>query len=226
MHFPRRHRELISVLGVILVSSACRGQQGPPGTLIVRRPNEIEFTATVNAKAFDSGWMMPGYHALVWRGGRMAHAALLEADVTDRQVIEALEGLGAKPGNNLPMEAWEERKNPKDPAPDTVIAGAGVEVLLGLPSRRDLIPLTAALVDPAGRGLQMRFGGNAANIPKWKSGCIVCLYSCPGSKVGNARYTVRDYEKGVTHFRARPGVLPADGTPVRLVLRLSAPRQT
>src|SRR5258708_31143543 len=108
MHSPRLHQALISVLGVILVSSACRGQQGPPGTLIVRRPNEIEFTATVNAKAFDSGWMMPGYHALVWKGGRMAHAALLRADVTDRQVMEALERLRATARNNLPMEALEE----------------------------------------------------------------------------------------------------------------------
>jgi hypothetical protein len=226
MHSPRRRLVHTVALGAVLVSSACQGQQSPPGTLIVRRPNEIEFTATVNAKAFDSGWMMPGYHALVWKGGRMAHAALLKADVTDRQVIEALEGLGARPGNNLPMAAWEERKNPKDAAPDTVIAGADVEVLLGLPSRSDLIPLSAALEDTGGRGLQMRFGGNAVNIPKWKSGCIVCLYSCPGSKVGNARYTVRDYEKGVTRFRARPGVLPPDGTPVRVVLRTNAPRKT
>src|SRR5258707_8144387 len=196
MNSERRKRALAAFFGLTLVCAGCRGEERAPGKVIVRRPNEIEFTATVNAKAFDSGWMMPGYHALVWKGGRMAHAALLKADVTDRQIIEALEGLGAKPGNNLPMEAWEERKNPKDTAPDTVIAGAGVEVLLGLPSRSDLIPLTTALVDPGGRGLQMRFGGNAANIPKWKSGCIVCLYSCPGSKVGNARYTVRDYEKG------------------------------
>lgn len=225
MHSPRRKRILAAFLGAVLVCSGCRGQEAP-GRVIVRRPNEIEFTATVNAKAFDSGWMMPGYHALVWKGGRMAHAALLQADVTDRQIVEALEGLGAKPGNNLPMAAWEERKNPKDAAPDTVIAGADVEVLLGLPSRSDLIPLSEALEDRGRRGLQMRFGGNAVNIPKWKSGCIVCLYSCPGSKVGNARYTVRDYEKGVTRFRARPGVLPPDGTPIRVVLRLNAPRKT
>ena len=226
MHSANWKGVFAAFFGVILVSAGCRGEERAPGRVIVRRPNEIEFTATVNAKAFDSGWMMPGYHALVWKGGRMAHAALLKADVTDRQVIEALEGLGAKPGNNLPMEAWEERKNPKDPAPDTVIVGADVEVLLGLPARTDLIPLASALEDSRGRGLQMRFGGNAANIPKWKSGCIVCLYSCPGSKVGNARYTVRDYEKGVTRFRAKAGVLPPDGTPIRVVLRTSAPRKT
>ena len=68
----------------------------------------------------------------------------------------------------------------------------------------------------------MRFGGNAANIPKWKSGCIVCLYSCPGSKVGNARYTVRDYTKDTTRFRAKPGALPPDGTRISVVLRISA----
>ena len=227
MHSPRRKRILVVCFGVILVTAGCRrSEDQAPGKLIVRRPNEIEFTATVNAKAFDSGWMMPGYHAIVWKGGKMAHAALLQADVTDRQVVEALEGLGAKPGNNLPMEAWEERKNPKATAPDTVIAGAPVEVLIGSPTRSELIPLAAVLEDPGGRGLQMRFGGNAANIPKWKSGCIVCLYSCPGSKIGNARYTVRDYEKGVTHFRGRPVVLPLDGTRLRVVLRLEAPHRT
>ena len=188
--------------------------------VIVRRAGEIEFTATVNAKAFDSGVIMPGYHAIVWRGGKAAHAALLEADVTDRQVLEAIEALGGKPGDNLPMESWEERKNPKNPAPDLVIAGPAVEILLRLPGKREPVPLQSVLEDPGGRGLSMRFGGNAANIPKWKSGCIVCLYSCPGSKVGNARYTVRDYANDVTRFRVRPGILPPDGTPIRVILRL------
>jgi len=222
MHSPRRKRVLAACLGVALVSSACRGQQGLPGELTIRRPGEIEFTARVNAKAFDGGWIMPGYHALVWKGGRMAHAALLQADVTDRQVLEALESLGAKPGDNLTMAAWEERKNPKDPAPDTVIAGPAVEVLLRLPGREGLVPLSSALEDAAGRGLEMRFGGNSANIPIWKSGCIVCLYSCPGSKVGNARYTVRDYAKDATRFRVKPGVLPKDGSRVGVVLRLTS----
>jgi hypothetical protein len=208
----------------MLVSSVCRGQETPGQVAVRRPPGEIEFTALVNAKAFDHGRVMPGYHALVWKGGRTAHAALLQADVTDRQVLEALEGLGAKPGDNLPMAAWEERKNPKDPAPDTVIAGPAVEVLLRLPGREGLVPLSSALEDSAGRGLDMRFGGNGANIPVWKSGCIVCLYSCPGSKVGNARYTVRDYAKDTTRFRVKPGVLPKDGSRVGVVLRLASGR--
>jgi hypothetical protein len=222
MHSSRRMRSPAAALMAALVSTACRGQDRTPGRVTVRRPNEVEFTALVNTRGFDSGSMMPAYHALVWKGGRMAHAALLQADVTDRQVLEALEGLGAKPGNNLSIAAWEERKNPKDLAPDTAIAGPAVQVLLRLPSRADLVPLSAALEDSAGRGLEMRFGGNEANIPIWKSGCIVCLYSCPGSKVGNARYTVRDYAKEATRFRVKPGILPPDRTRINVVLRLAS----
>ena len=162
-------------------------RRGAHARNVAVRPGEIEFTASVNAKAFDSGWIMPGYHAIVWKGGRMAHAALLQADVSDSQILDALKTLGARPGDNLPMEVWEERKNPKDPAADKIIAGPAIEVFLRLPSRPELVPLASVLEDSGGRGLDLRFGGNAVNIPKWKSGCVVCLYSCPGSKVGNAR---------------------------------------
>jgi hypothetical protein len=122
------------------------------------------------------------------------------------------------------MDAWEKRKDPKSPAADTVIAGPPIEILLRLPGRSDLTPLSAVLEDPGGRGTEMHLGGNRANIPKWKSGCVVCLYSCPGSKVGNAKYTVRDYEKDATAFRVKADSLPKDGTRIGVVLRLgSAP---
>lgn len=219
MHSLRR-KGLLALVGLLL-PLVCRGEQ--QGRIVVRAPDAIEFAAVLNAKSFDSGWTMPGYHAVVWKGGRMARAALLQAEVSDTEVLRALERLGAKPGNNLPMESWEERKDPKNPAPDRAIAGPGVEVLLRLPGRRDLVPLASVLQDSAGRGVAMRFGGNEANIPKWKSGCIVCLYSCPGSKVGNARYTVRDYAGSVTRFRVKPETLPPDGTRVGVVLRLSRP---
>lgn len=163
---------------------------------------------------------MPRYHAIVWSGGRAAGHALLRADVTDLEVLEGLQRLGARPGDNLPMEAWDERKDPHHTEPDRIIAGTGIEILLRLPGRAGLTPLADVLEDPGGRGIQMRFGGNRENIPKWKSGCIVCLYSCPGSKVGNARYTVRDYVRGTTRFGIRKGSLPADGTPVAVVFRI------
>jgi hypothetical protein len=195
----------------------------PPGRIVAVSPDSIEFTATVHAKRFD-GWGMPGYHAIVWKDGGAASFALLRADVSDVEVLDALERLGARPGAAIPMDAWEKRKDPSNPAPDTVITGPVVEVLLRLPGRPEPTPLSEVLEDPGGRGLQMHLGGNRENIPKWKSGCLVCLYSCPGAKVGNAKYTVRDYTKGATKFRVRKDLLPADGTRIGVILRIdSAP---
>lgn len=121
------------------------------------------------------------------------------------------------------METWDERKDPKSKAPDRIIQGPGVEVLVRVPGRPKPLTLDQILLDPGKRGFEMRFGGHRANIPHWHSGCIVCLYSCPGSKVGNARYTVRDYVGEATRFRVRPGVLPRDGTRVIILLRLVKP---
>jgi hypothetical protein len=205
---------------LLLLGSACRAEEA--GRITVRRPAEIEFTATVHARSFDGGWMMPGYHAVVSKNGGMAHAALLVADVTDVEILNALETLGAETGGNHPMDAWEKRNDPRNPAPDSVIGGAPLQVLLRLPGKPGPVPLAEVLEDPGGRGLDLRLAGNRANIPKWKSGCVVCLYSCPGGKVGNARYTVRDWFRKVTRFRARPGALPPDGTRVGVLIRLKS----
>jgi hypothetical protein len=159
----------------------------------------------------------------VWSGGRAAQAALIEADASDRSVIKALKRTGARPGSGLPMESWERCKDPKSAAPDLTVEGPSVEVLLRIPGRAELLPLSAVLTDSGGKGLEMRFAGNEANIPVWKSGCIVCLYSCPGSKIGNARYTERDYSNASTRFRIRPGALPPAGTRVGVVLRVVSP---
>jgi hypothetical protein len=199
-----------------------RGGAGPSGGTGGSGGNgEIEFQATLAAFRFNHDLFMPGYHAVVWRGGRAAGPALLRAEVTDVEVLDALEGLGVRPGNALGMESWDRRKDPRSTAPDQVIAGTPVEILVRLPGQEPQ-PLAGLLSDTGGRGLEMRFGGHRANIPLWHSGCIVCLYSCPGSKVGNARYTVRDYVRDTTRFRARTERLPPDGTKVGVILRLTA----
>ena len=184
---------------------------------------EIEFPATVSRAAFERellGMGMPGYHLIVYKDGGAAMASLFRAEVTDAQVLDALEGLGAKPGDKLGMDVWDKRKDKDSKAPDEVIAGPPVEVLVRVAGKPGLLTLDQILQDPGGKGFDMRFGGHRANIPRWKSGCIVCLYSCPGSKVGNARYTVRDYVNDRTKFRVKPGVLPEDGTRVGIVFRL------
>ncbi len=215
-----RNALLPAALAILVagIAFALRSDDAPGSIRVSRR--QIEFLAVVAAGAFEREILgMPGYHLIVWKDGRAATAALFRAEVTDVQVLEALERLGARPGNALGMGTWEERKDAESRAPEKVIQGPAVEILVKVPGRRRPLRLAEILEDPGGRGFDMRFGGHRENIPHWKSGCVVCLYSCPGSKVGNARYTVRDYVEGTTKFRVRPGVLPADGSRVTVVMR-------
>ncbi|MFQ5767806.1 MAG: YdjY domain-containing protein [Acidobacteriota bacterium] len=210
---------LSTVLPLLLPAAimSCCSRQPPQVELLP--DGTVRFSAVVQAHGFEKG-PMPGYHAIVYRGGKAAPSALFLAEVTDLQVLDALESLGGEPGNNLDRDTWEQRDNPASPAPDRVITGDAVEIRVALPGRREPLPLDALLSDTAGRGVDMRLGGNRPSIDWWKSGCIACLYSCPGSKVGNARTTVRDFVRGTTRFRLRPGLLPPDGSRVGILLKL------
>ena len=166
---------------------------------------------------------MAGYHLLVWEKGRAAGQALLTTRVDDRALHAALVEIGAMPGDALTMETWKQRHDPKSLAPDQHIQGTPISIGLLWGEHNEPIPLSRLLEDPGGRGFDFRFGGHLANIPVWKSGCGVCLYSCPGAKVGNATYTVRDFVNNATRFRLHPDLFPAEGTPVTLVFRLRPP---
>ena len=207
----------VSALLVVL-SSGCGAP--PPGEVTVRDDGTVEVPAIVSAAEFERS-DMAGYHLVVWQGGRAIDAALLRASVTDVQLLEALIAVGADPGNALRIDAWDDRYEESSSAPDGVIEGSAIDVTVALPDGREL-GLHELLEDGGERGFEMRFGGHRDNIEHWHSGCLVCLYSCPGSKVGNARYTVRDFVAGATHFRPKPGVLPPDGTEVTVRFRVIA----
>jgi hypothetical protein len=131
--------------------------------------------------------------------------------------------LWAGPGCGSPAAGKVERVAPDTIAFHAVVTGGRFERrVLGMPGYHYIVWGDGRAAPAALFGFRMRFGGHRANIHKWHSGCIVCLYSCPGSKVGNARYTVRDYVRETTRFRVRPGVLPPDGTGVTVLLRLTA----
>lgn len=214
-------RPLARLPAVIVAATLAASCAAPPAPVDVRRVDDgtIEFPAVVQAAGFVADGHPPGYHLIVWDGGGAAGGALLRARVTDVQVLDALEALGAEPGNALSIDTWDERHDPDSAAPARVIEGPPVRVEVLLPDG-DALGLEELLRDPGGRGFEMRLGGHRANIPEWHSGCVVCLYSCPGSKVGNARYTLRDFVDGVTRFEARPGVLPPDGTEVTVRMSL------
>jgi hypothetical protein len=163
---------------------------------------EVRIRAQLQPEAFAGGWIKntPHYHAIVSKKGKAAGEALLTADIDDVTFHDALVKIGAIPGNNLSMEAWNKRRDPSSKAPEMRVEGTPVEVLVWWEGLSSPVPFKDLLVDRGGRGLDMRFGGNKSLIHLWHSGCIVCLYSCPGGKVSNRAYTIRDYVKNPDNF--------------------------
>jgi hypothetical protein len=209
----------VPVIAAFLPWVACAAPL-PQGGVVSVEDRAIEFSATVSVAAFDGDFDMASYHFLVWVNGRASDHALLRAHVSDVEVLDALEGLGSTPGDVVGIEAWDNRYSRESPAADTVIEGPRAHITVNVPGRDEPLTLDDILIDPGGRGFDMRFGGHRDNIPKWLSGCVVCLYSCPGSKIGNAAYTVRDHVDQTTRFGVRPGVLPDDGTEVTVRIEL------
>ena len=213
---------LAATLGLALLPTAVAAD----ALRVDPKRGEIRVAATVHPDRFQGALTrhigMPGYHLLVWEKGGAAGNALLTTPVGDRALYAALIAAGASPGNALGMDTWEARRDTHSHAPDKGIEGTPVWIGLRWAGREDPVPLAQLLEDPGGKGFDFRFGGHLANIPIWKSGCGICLYSCPGAKIGNAAYTVRDYVDETTRFRIRADRLPPEGAPVDLVLRLQA----
>ena len=118
------------------------------------------------------------------------------------------------------MAAWNDRKDKNSTAPDARVKGTPVRVFVWWPDLPSPLPLQDLFVDSGGHGIDMRFGGNQALIPEWHSGCIACLYSCPGGKVSNHAYTIRDYVREPTNFSVNFSKVPKKKTKAVVIFRL------
>src|SRR5712692_2283269 len=85
----------------------------------------IIYPARFNAAQGDEAH----YHLLVWQGGQSANA-LIETPADDLALHDALVTLGAQPGDNLTMAAWNQRHNAGSAAPLEKITGSDIDVRL------------------------------------------------------------------------------------------------
>lgn len=181
----------------------------------------ISIPATLRTAAFHASTPPDDrYHALVHSEGGAAPKALLVTPVSDARVARVLRELGALDGGGVPMAAWNLRWLPLIPQPARRVRGTPVEVTITWEGASRPYTLEELLHDPGGRGVSMRFGGNEVHDDTWMSGCILCLFSCPGGVVSNAAYSIRDHERERTTFEPG-GELPSDGTPVTVTLALA-----
>lgn len=190
--------------------------------IVDRAKGEIRLLTQLKPSRFEDGWFtqLPGHHAVTWKDGEKSDEALFMAYVSDSDFYDAMVSLGAKPGNNLTVKAWTERNNPDSEAAKAPVKGSRVDISVFWKGLEKPTPLKEILLDPSGRGVDMRFGGHKSLIPVWNSGCIVCMQSCPGGKISNHNYTLSDYAKGKAMFKPDYSVIPKGGRAGVVIFRL------
>ncbi|HEY5610054.1 MAG TPA: YdjY domain-containing protein [Thermoanaerobaculia bacterium] len=225
----RRHYVAILAvaLAIVILLAILRFAEG--GSLrnveIDRDRGEVRFSAVVEPGAMARPFGVQGHHAIVWENGGSSRMALFRAKATDLEVRAALESLGARAGENLTEQTWTERENTTNPAADERVEGAPIEVFVSWKGK-DRVPLGALLLlhksRPPRDHFDFRYGGNERFRDAFKSGCIVCLYSCPGGSIGNRTSTIRDFVRDGVVYTANEDELPKAGTPVIITLRMSS----
>lgn len=204
----------LAVLAMFLVTSSA------PVTDHARR--EIRIAATVQPHAMSRPFGVKGHHAIVWKGGRSKTWALFVSDTSDRDVRAALNALGARAGENLTPDSWNARTNPRNSEPDKRVEGTPIDVFVEWRGSKGRVALGTLLREKghAAPLLDFRYGGNERYQKQFKSGCIVCLYSCPGGAIGNRAHPIRDYVRDGVVYASVPDRLPPAGTKVTIILKV------
>ena len=187
--------------------------------IVDRVHNEVRFPAVVQPGAMSRPFGVQGHHAIVWRGGNAKKWALFVADASDHDVRAALDSLGAHRGENLTPDSWNARNDAANHEPDKRVEGTPVDVFVEWGASR--LPLSQLIGEKnhASPLLDLRYGGNERYQKDFKSGCIVCLYSCPGGAVGNHAHPIRDYVRDGVVYTSIISKLPPDGTKVTIILK-------
>lgn len=211
------NRGVVAVAFLILFAWRAHADDAKP--VVDRVHREVRITAVVQPNAMSRPFGVEGHHAIVWKGGRAKYWALFVSDVSDHDVRAALDSLGAHRGENLTPDCWNERENPKNAEPDKRVEGTPIDVFVEWNGQRHALADLIREKDKPQPALDFRYGGNERWQKDFQSGCIVCLYSCPGGAVGNHAHPIRDYVRDGVVYASIAKRLPPSGTHVTIILK-------
>lgn len=215
-----RLKNTVPVFALILYSLLWVGcSPESPDTLHIDIMNtQIKFQGTIHPKRYNTySDRANGHHFIVFSGGSNASKALINTDVVDDQILSGLEALGATAGNNLSQATWDERANPNSHEAGQRVSGTPIDIYVQW--EEEFVPAFELFADIEPSDVKIRFGGHADLIPVWKSGCVTCLFSCPGGRTSNETFTIRDQAQNKRSFFADESILPEDGTKVHIILK-------
>lgn len=166
----------------------------------------VTFLAKVNGKYFYE----PTRHAAVFEGGSNGDKSVFTGLVDVEPFYNGLIEIGAVAGENMTLENKETTNVEGDVLDVTVTwEGAGKEYTLD-----------EVITDSNDKPIEIRFGGNLKTALDKKTGCLICLDSCPVGITSNAAYTYGAVEgRNEVEFTGNKDVLPADGSLVTITLK-------
>jgi len=210
---------MVAVRGVLKAVAYATALQMVFPSLVDRAHREVRIPAVVQPTAMSRPFGVEGHHAVVWKGGKSKYWALFVSEVSDHDVRLALDALGARRGENLTAQAWTAREDPVNPEPDRRVEGTSIDVYVEWGGQRVALADVLAEKGKPRPALDFRYGGNERWQKDFHSGCIVCLYSCPGGAVGNHVHPIRDYIRDGVVYSSVPEKLPPAGTKVTIILK-------
>ncbi len=174
--------------------------------LVGEKEKSVSVLAQVNGKYFYQATR----HGVVFSGGSNGEKSVFRSYATHQDFYDALMKLGLKAGNNMTKENAEK----------TFVQGDLLEVTVAWEGAPKEYALDEVITDSNKKPFQIRFGGNLKNALQFKTGCLLCLDSCPVGITSNANYTMGAVEKrSEVIFKGNDKILPPDGSLVVINVR-------
>ena len=183
--------------------------EGAEPVIIDADKKEVIIEAIVNGKYFTNP---SRHHGIVFEGGKYGDRAVLIGLSDEREVYQALIDIGAVAGNNLKLEEYTKVSKNVD--------GQQLDVYVTWDGLGKEIPFAEIIKSDDVRDMDIRFGGNFEAAKENRTGCILCLDSCPIAITSDAAYATAELDSKKIDKFIREDVLPKDGEKVSVIFRI------
>ncbi|MEI0604100.1 YdjY domain-containing protein [Brachyspira alvinipulli] len=192
------------------VGSVILRDEGAVPVIIDNDKKEVIIETVVNGKYFKTPTR---HHGIVFRGGKFGDRAVLIGETDERELYQALADIGATPGNNLLLEEYNKVSKTVD--------GQKLNVFVTWDGLGKEIPFADIIKSSEERPIDVRFGGNFETAKEQRTGCILCLDSCPIAITSDAAYATAELEDKKIDKYIKEDVLPPDGSKVYVIFRIA-----
>ncbi len=209
----KKHLFLLALSLVLAVCFAAPPAFSQEGALTPDNPIKVDMkerSVSVLAQVNGKYLVQPTRHGVVFKGGSNGSKSVFAAFAEPKPFYDALMKVGFKAGNNMTMDNKEK----------THVEGDLLDVSVTWKGAARAFRMDEAIKDSNGKPLQIRFGGNLETAMKMKTGCLMCLDSCPVGITSNATYTYGAIEsRKEASLMGNKDMLPPDGTLVVITFK-------